>query len=94
MLPYRQPHRSSVSLDETLAKYESVQRLTSETIEEYVRTYIFNFNKIYFNVMDTKNKQGIVQVHSYILYVLLAFYDSECSHDIGVADFINNDFFF
>ena len=44
--------------------------------------------------MDTKTKQGIVQVHTYILYVLLAFYDSECSHDIGVADFINNDFFF
>jgi hypothetical protein len=39
LLPYCQPHRSIVSLDETLAKYESVQRLTSEakmpsTIEE------------------------------------------------------------
>jgi hypothetical protein len=30
LLPYCQPHRSIVSLDETLAKYESVQRLTSE----------------------------------------------------------------
>ena len=40
LLPYCQPHQSIVSLDETLAKYESVQRLTSEakpmpsTIEE------------------------------------------------------------
>jgi hypothetical protein len=40
LLPYCQPHRSIVSLDETLAKYESVQRLKSEaktmpsTIEE------------------------------------------------------------
>lgn len=44
--------------------------------------------------MDTNTKQGIVQVHTYILYVLLAFYDSECSHDIGVAEIINNHVFF